>query len=104
MQFGSATCSRMNEHASLKRRRAQPSVRRGRVRSQVRSLAIMRALALVPGLLAVQTVLLTRSHAAQTDPDRLRRAVYVSAVVPVLGDAPGLRCLRASPPMPCVEF
>jgi len=52
----------------------------------------------------VQTVLLTRSHAAQTDPDRLRRAVYVSAVVPVLGDAPGLRCLRASPPMPCVEF
>jgi len=76
-------------------------VRRGPVRSQVRSLAIMRALALVPGLLAVQTVLLTRSHAAQTDPVRLTRAVYVAAVVPALGDAPGRRCLWASRPVSC---
>lgn len=62
---------------------------------QVRSLAIMRTLALLPGLLAVQTVLLTRSHAALTDPARLERAIYIAATVPAcLGALPSLQHSR----------
>ena len=56
---------------------------------QVRSLAIMRALALLPGLLAVQTVLLTygRAHlATQMAPqDANRLMLVVAAVVPAAG-------------------